>query len=138
MPEIATTVFVELAGETRLAGRMWTHRRRKSATFVYSDEFVSHQFAYPLDPRLPLGLAPNQADEGQAMFGAFADCAPDRWGPMLIDREEARRVKAHGTGAERRSTFAAKFVQRLLDRMIDLHTRQPRETSARDRLAHVK
>ena len=40
------------------------------------------------------------------MFGAFADCAPDRWGRRLINRAERDRVALRGapSGASARST----------------------------------
>src|SRR5262245_46845363 len=38
--------------------------------------------------------------QGVALFGAFSDCAPDRWGRRLIDRAEERRAEREG-GAER-------------------------------------
>jgi serine/threonine-protein kinase HipA len=37
------------------------------------------------------------------MFGAFTDCAPDRWGRRLINRDERNRAEARGT---RQRSFA--------------------------------
>lgn len=92
MPEV--DVIVQLAGENLLAGRLWSHRRRgrESATFSYSPDYLVRDDAYELDPMLPLLAGPQQTSEGRATFGAFSDCAPDRWGRRLIQRTERRRA----------------------------------------------
>jgi len=55
-----------------------------------------HRDAYELDPFLPLASGQQQTPAGRAIFGAFSDCAPDRWGRRLVDRAEQRRVRDHG------------------------------------------
>jgi serine/threonine-protein kinase HipA len=92
MPE--ADVIVQIAGEDLLAGRLWSHRRRgrESATFSYSPDYLAREEAYELDPMLPLLAGPQQTPDGQATFGAFSDCAPDRWGRRLIQRTERRRA----------------------------------------------
>ena len=91
-------VVVSIAREDVLAGRLWAHcsRGRESATFNLPGEL-------PRPPRglrdrpeaAPPGRAP--ADRrGQAIFAAFSDCAPDRWGRPLIQRSERRRAEAKG------------------------------------------
>jgi serine/threonine-protein kinase HipA len=96
MPEREVEVFVQIGGEDVLAGRLWSHRRQsaESETFAYAAEYLSRRDAYALDPALPLVAGQLQTPLGQAIFGAFSDCAPDRWGRMLIRR---RRRKAAGT-----------------------------------------
>lgn len=91
-------VVVELGAEDVLAGRLWSHRRRgtESATFSYATEYLTHRDAYELDPFLPLASGQQQTPAGRAIFGAFSDCAPDRWGRRLVDRAEQRRVRDHG------------------------------------------
>lgn len=88
MPE--ADVIVQIAGENLLAGRLWSHRRRnrESATFSYSPDYLAREEAYELDPMLPLLDGPQQTPEERATFGAFSDCAPDRWGRRLIQRTE--------------------------------------------------
>lgn len=39
-----------------------------------------------------LGGGPQHTQQGRALFGAFGDSAPDRWGRTLIQREERRRA----------------------------------------------
>jgi serine/threonine-protein kinase HipA len=92
-------VFVQIAGEDVLAGQLWPHRRRstESATFRYSSDYIGRADAYPLDPLLPFSTSAIQTPVGRAIFGAFSDCAPDRWGRMLIRR---RQRKARGDTGE--------------------------------------
>ncbi len=89
-------VVVSLAGEDILAGRLWPHRNRgrESATFTYEESYLGLEAAYELDPRLPLVGGHQQTAEGQEMFAAFSDCAPDGWGRRLIKRGERRRAEA--------------------------------------------
>lgn len=91
-------VVVQLAGEDVVAGRMWSHRRGKaeSATFSYSSEYLARGDAYPLDPLLQLGSGQIQTPIGRPLFGAFTDCAPDRWGKMLIQRRQRKRSDGAG------------------------------------------
>ncbi len=93
-------VVIQIEGEDRLAGRLWSHRRRgrESATFSYAPEYLSGPDSYALDPALPLVAGPQQTPLGRAIFGAFSDCAPDRWGRRLIERDRApaRRSRGHG------------------------------------------
>jgi serine/threonine-protein kinase HipA len=93
-------VVVSISGEDVLAGRLWSHRSRgrESATFSYDESYLALGGAYELDPRLPLVSGSQQTPEGQAIFAAFTDSAPDRWGRMLIKRSERRRAAAEDRG----------------------------------------
>jgi serine/threonine-protein kinase HipA len=102
MAEHEIEVIVQIAGEDVVAGRLWSHRRRntESQTFSYNEGYLSLPEAYALDPALPLGTGQQQTPIGRAIFGAFSDCAPDRWGRRLIIRTEQVRVREEG-GAPR-------------------------------------
>jgi len=102
MPDTVVDVVVQIAGEDVVAGRLWSHRRRgsESATFAYAPEYLAQPDAYELDPALPLVTGQQQTPVGRALFGAFSDCAPDRWGRRLMQRSERRRAR-QGRGAER-------------------------------------
>ena len=50
----------------------------------------------PLDPRLTEHTGQQQTAEGQALFGAFSDAAPDGWGRRLIRRNEIHHAEKHG------------------------------------------
>jgi serine/threonine-protein kinase HipA len=99
MPEVE--VIVQIGPEDVLAGRLWAHRRHRaeSATFSYSPDYIVREGAYELDPMLPLLTGQQQTPAGRPIFGAFSDCAPDRWGRRLIKRNE-RQTRPTGT-AER-------------------------------------
>ena len=92
-------VHVALGDRNLLAGRMHSHRRRgsESASFVYDDRYLADPDAYALDPALPLVTGTLQTAVGHAMFGAFSDSTPDRWGRTLIQRAERARAKAAAT-----------------------------------------
>jgi serine/threonine-protein kinase HipA len=92
-------VYVAIGDRNLLTGRMYPHRRGavESASFVYDDRYLADPDAYPLDPGLPLVTGALQTRVGHALFGAFSDCAPDRWGRMLITRAEMARAKRAGT-----------------------------------------
>jgi serine/threonine-protein kinase HipA len=91
-------VIVELGDSAVVAGRLWAHRRgtSESATFGYSTDYLARADSYALDPLLPLAQGQFQTPVGRPMFGAFTDCAPDRWGRRLINRDERNRAQAAG------------------------------------------
>lgn len=89
-------VYVAVGERNVLAGRMYPHHRRgvESASFVYNDRYLADPDAYALDPALPLVTGTLQTPVGRALFGAFGDSLPDRWGRTLIQRAERARAKA--------------------------------------------
>lgn len=88
-------VFVAVGDRNLLAGRMYSHQRRgsESASFAYDDRYLADPESYPLDPALPLVMGRLQTPVGRAVFGAFADTLPDRWGRTLILRAERARAR---------------------------------------------
>ena len=92
-------VYVAVGDKNLLAGRTYPHRRRgvESASFVYNDRYLADPDAYALDPGLPLVTGTLQTPVRRALFGAFADSLPDRWGRTLIRRAERARAKAVAT-----------------------------------------
>jgi serine/threonine-protein kinase HipA len=102
MPEEEIEVVVQIAGEDVSAGRAWRHsgRRGESATFAYDAAYLVRSDAYELDPALPLEAGQRQTPVGRRIFGAFSDCAPDRWGRRLIKRNEKQRAKREGVAEQ--------------------------------------
>jgi serine/threonine-protein kinase HipA len=92
-------VYVTAGQKDVLAGRLYPHRRGgvESASFLYDARYLADPDAYALDPALPLLSGTLQSAVGRALFGAFSDCAPDRWGRTLIRRAEIARAKLAGT-----------------------------------------
>jgi serine/threonine-protein kinase HipA len=91
-------VYVAIGKRDLLAGRLYPHQRRgaESASFIYNDGYLADTDAYALDPSLPLVTGSLQTPVGRALFGAFSDCAPDRWGRTLLARREVARAKDAG------------------------------------------
>jgi serine/threonine-protein kinase HipA len=98
MADRHVAVFVQIAREDVRAGDLWSHRRRgaESATFAYAPSYLSRADSYALDPGLPLVAGQQQTRAGQKIFGAFSDCAPDRWGRTLVNRAERRDAEESG------------------------------------------
>ncbi len=92
-------VFVAVGDRNIRAGRLYSHRRRgtESASFLYDDRYLADPAAFALDPALPLTAGTLQTAVGRALFGAFTDSSPDRWGRTLIQRAEQARAKAAAT-----------------------------------------
>ncbi|TFD27061.1 type II toxin-antitoxin system HipA family toxin [Cryobacterium cryoconiti] len=95
-------VWVQIDGVDVRAGTVYAHRRRnsESATFTYDIDYLARRDAYSLDPGLPLSSGSFNTADGRRLFGAFTDCAPDRWGRKLIERSERHRATQGGV-AER-------------------------------------
>src|SRR5579862_6343622 len=88
-------VTVEIDGREVVAGTLWVHERGgQSASFRYADSYLTGSRAYSLDPVLPKAAGVFHTPPGLAMFSAFADSAPDRWGENLMRREERERARA--------------------------------------------
>ena len=89
-------VFIELQGAAVPVGRLFgrSMRGREGATFEYSPDWLNHPERFALEPGLTLGPAPHHTAAGRALFGAFGDSAPDRWGRNLINHAERRKALA--------------------------------------------
>lgn len=99
----AVDVWVSKGGADVHAGTLYSHRRRggstESATFTYAPDYIANPHAYSLEPGLPLQTGAHQSAVGHPTFGAFGDCAPDRWGRTLVKRREAAQATAEGRAA---------------------------------------
>ena len=88
-------ITVETSRGELLAGTLWIHDRGgQTATFRYADSYLASPDSYDLDPALPKSSGIFHTPLGSAMFRAFADSAPDRWGENLMRREERERARA--------------------------------------------
>jgi serine/threonine-protein kinase HipA len=88
-------VYVDLKGISHRVGTLWTRyqRGRESASFEYTASWLAHSERFALEPALSLVSGAMHTEVGRALFGAVGDSAPDRWGRVLIQREERRKAK---------------------------------------------
>jgi serine/threonine-protein kinase HipA len=96
--ETDVLVYVDLAGISRLVGRLWARVRkgRESATFEYAPDWLQNADRFSLEPALMLVPGPFHAPSDKPLFGAIGDSAPDRWGRVLMRRAERRRAEHAG------------------------------------------
>jgi serine/threonine-protein kinase HipA len=107
-------VTVQIDGQDQVAGTLWVHDRGgQTASFRYADSYLTRQGSYALDPALPKAAGVFHTSTGTAMFGAFADSAPDRWGENLMRREE--RERARSLSATPRTLSKADFLLGVRD-----------------------
>jgi serine/threonine-protein kinase HipA len=95
MTDRALLVYVDLDGAPHLVGRLWARSRRgkESASFEYDAAWLGNPLRFALEPALTLGTGPHHTAAGRLIFGAIGDSAPDRWGRVLIQREERRKAR---------------------------------------------
>jgi serine/threonine-protein kinase HipA len=88
-------VHVDLDGKPQLVGRLWARSRqgRESASFEYDASWLKHPSRFALEPALVLSHGRHHTAAGRRLFGAIGDSAPDRWGRLLIQREERRKAR---------------------------------------------
>ena len=86
-------VYMDLAGEPVLVGRLWARQRagRESSSFAYDESWLKRRGAFALSPSLTLG--PGQFHAAKGLANALTDSAPDSWGKKLMARRERARAK---------------------------------------------
>jgi serine/threonine-protein kinase HipA len=95
MTDRSLFVYVDLEGVPHLVGRLWARSRKgkESATFEYDPFWLKHPARFALEPALVLSHGPQHMAAGRRIFGAIGDSAPDRWGRVLIQRDERRKAR---------------------------------------------
>jgi serine/threonine-protein kinase HipA len=90
-----TPVEVRL-GEARV-GTIYRHPASggERVTFRYAEEWLASSERFAIDPELSLDARTTGPSRG-GLFGALADCAPDRWGRALMQRYERLTAEAEG------------------------------------------
>lgn len=106
-------VHLDLNDTPLLIGRLWVRVRgdRESATFEYDPGWLDHPRQFALEPALTLGPGPFHTP--RALFGSIGDSAPDRWGRVLMRRDEARRARREGRTP--RTLFESDYLLRVDD-----------------------
>ena len=87
-------------------------------------------------PSLPLVAGQQQTPAGQKIFGAFSDCAPDRWGRTLVDRAERTLSTCRRCRTEpRRDRLSPRGPRRMRQGAFRFRDPRQRHLSARGRPA---
>jgi serine/threonine-protein kinase HipA len=91
-------VHVELNSVTHSVGTLWSHHKggRQRTSFAYYSNWLQSSNAFALEPSLYLSDGVQHTQAGKAVFGSIGDCAPDRWGRVLIQRNERRHAELEG------------------------------------------
>jgi serine/threonine-protein kinase HipA len=97
----------------------------RDTTFRYTDTYLTDPAGYDLDPALVRAAGVFHTPPGSAIFNAFADSAPDRWGQNLMRREERERARVAATAP--RTLCQADFLLGVRDdtRQGAVRFRQP-------------
>ena len=92
-------VSISLGGEDISVGRLWFHVRkgRESASFEYDNNWLKHPEKFALEPALKLTEGAFHTQTGLSVFGSIGDSAPDRWGRVLIRRNETANARSRKT-----------------------------------------
>jgi len=87
-------VYLDLGGVPELVGRLWSRLRkgRESATFEYHQSWLNKPKSFLLQPALTVGPGAFHTTANEPLFSGLGDSAPDRWGRILMRREEHRRA----------------------------------------------
>ena len=108
-------VHLDLHGTPTLVGRLRVRVRggRESASFEYDPDWLNYPRRFALEPALALGPGPFHTR--RALFGSIGDSAPDRWGRVLLRRDEVRRARRDGRAP--RTLFESDFLLRVDDEL---------------------
>lgn len=75
-------VHIDWQGQTHLVGFLFPAERGTTVSFEYSAEWLRQDGSFAIDPTsLPLRRGMHHS---AALFGAVADCGPDRWGRLVF------------------------------------------------------
>jgi serine/threonine-protein kinase HipA len=86
---------VELRLQTLPVGTVYRHASSSGEriSFRYADHWLASPERFAIDPELFLDARATAPARG-GLFGAFSDCAPDRWGRQLMQRKERRAAES--------------------------------------------
>lgn len=92
-------------------------RGKARAMFSYANDWLAQRDRFPIDPMLPLGHGSYSSTGEKELFGCFSDCAPDRWGRMLLMRNEKREARQEKRTPRSLSEFDYLFKTNAFARM---------------------
>jgi serine/threonine-protein kinase HipA len=87
--------YVDLQGQSHLVGTLWIRqvKGKESASFEYDESWLNNKNKFALEPALSLNEGGFHTGNNKALFGAIGDSSPDRWGRVLVQREERRKAR---------------------------------------------
>src|SRR5690606_24969946 len=83
-------------------------RRGDVLRFEYDADWLARPEAFEIEPLLPLREGPFHAADAAQIPNVLQDCAPDRWGRLLMDRREA--IAAREADRQRRTLRAWDYL----------------------------
>jgi serine/threonine-protein kinase HipA len=88
-------ISISIQGKTYIVGKLWGHSRngRQSASFEYDASWLNNPQKFVLEPALKLTQGVMHTMNSLMLFGSIGDCAPDRWGRVLMRHAEIMRAK---------------------------------------------
>ncbi|MGH7531659.1 MAG: type II toxin-antitoxin system HipA family toxin [Gemmatimonadales bacterium] len=91
-------IHIDLQGTTHRIGtlRAVASRQGERAGFEYDPAWLASPHRFALEPALRLTAGTNYPPNDRALFGAFSDSAPDRWGRTLMQRGERQAAQREG------------------------------------------
>ena len=78
---------------TECVGTLWLNhvKGKLSSVFAYTEGWLQAPHRFAISPDLPLDLYPKACED---LFLCFQDCSPDRWGKLLMRRQESAQAQA--------------------------------------------
>ncbi len=109
------SIEVHLGSSAAPVGEIYRHPRGggERISFRYASSWLSGDDRFAIDPELHLDSSTTSPRGSHDIFGAFADCAPDRWGRQLMQRDERRRAAEEGRAV--RTLSALDYVLGVAD-----------------------
>ncbi len=98
--------------ELLLVGTLWINQTRGkiSSFFAYDEKWLLAPYSFALGPDLPLDMQPKSC---KGLFLCFQDCSPDRWGRVMLLRQE--RGLAREENRKPRALLDSDFLLRIND-----------------------
>lgn len=81
-------IYLSGAAEPSPCGILSLLPGNRRVSFRYLDDYLALPGAFPLSPDLPMRKNEFMPPDGESLHPVFDDAGPDKWGRMVIEREE--------------------------------------------------
>lgn len=101
-PRVEVHLDAPELGPARHIGNLFPGEERVDLppSFEYTEAWLGSPSAVAIDPQLDLVEGEQHSSTARG-FGVFSDCAPDRWGRVLMERREIKAAEDQGRDARR-------------------------------------